>query len=354
MVRLSLFVVIAMLLAACSEPPPAQRKGNGQHLVETVQVVLESVAIEQERTGTLRPVQEVRIFNQEEGRITELPYHEGDQVEQGEVLARLDDRLLRAQLARALALRDKAEKELKRISGLAKRSLASQTELTRVETDLAVAKADEQVLRTRLDYATLRAPFAGVISARLSEPGNIAERYTHLLTLTDTRTLITEVSVSELLINKLTLGQPVTLSIDALRDSQGAHALQGQISRIYPNVDAATRNGTLEIALQAVPGARPGQLARAVLRTQEAERLMIPFVALRRSSEGEYVYSVDAEGKAVLQPVQVGLRVGDRIEVLSGLQPGTQVVVRGFTNLRAGKAVTVVQPLIAVKPEPAS
>lgn len=354
MMRLSVLMLFSLLLAACSEPPAPARKAATPHLVETVLVVPERVAIEQERTGTLRPVQEVRIFNQEEGRITELPFHEGDKVEQGEVLARLDDRLLRAQLARAQALRQRAEKELNRISGLAKRGLASQTELTRVETEQAVASADEQVLRTRMDYATLRAPITGVISARLSEPGNIAERYTHLLTLTDTRTLITEVSVSELLINKLALGQSVTLSIDALRDAEGSHALAGTISRIYPSVDAATRNGTVEISLQAVPGARPGQLARVLLRTQEAERLLIPFVALRRATEGEYVFSVDAGGKAVKQAVRTGLRVGERVEVLSGLQPGSQVVVRGFTNLRDGKAVTVVVPPAAKAEEPQS
>lgn len=343
-----LFVLLTLVsLSGCGEPekPAASDKEPKKHLVEIITAQRQVVAIERERTGTLRAVQEIQMFNQQEGRITALPFYEGDRITKGDIVARLDGRLLEAQLARAVALRRKAEKDLQRISGLVERRLTSQTEYTRVETELAVAKADVQILQTQLDYTTLRAPINGVVSARLSEPGNIAERYTHLLTISDQRSLITQVPVSELLLNKLQLGDPVAVSIDALNGQQAPNdqSLQGKITRIYPNLDPVTRTGTVEIALNPTPdGAKPGQLARVKLRTQEAERLLIPFVALRRSGKGEYVFSVDQQEHAQTTAVVSGLRIDEMIEILSGLSAGDRVIVRGFTNLRSNIAVNIV------------
>ncbi len=332
--------LLAVVLAACSERPSSEKRPPKAHLVEVEILQLKTVSVERQRTGTLQSKQDIEIFNQEEGRVIDLPFYEGDQVNKGDVIARLDDRLLRSQLVRTQALRRKAEKDLKRISGLANKQMTAQVELTRVETELAVARADEQTLKTRLEYATITAPISGVISRRLSEPGNIAERYTHLLTISDQTALTTQVTVSELLINKLQKGAKVDIEIDALGSAQ---IISGVIERIHPNLDPLTRTGIVEVALSPVPeGARPGQLARVTLRSQEAERLLIPFRALRRSSEGEYVFIVDDAGKAQRSKVVSGLRIGEEVEIIKGLELGQKVITRGFTNLRTNKSVVVV------------
>src|SRR5688572_11070908 len=85
------------------------------HLVEVAVASRDTMAIERVRTGSLRALHEVKIYTQEEGRITELPYRAGDYVEQGAVIARLDDRILRAQFNRTQALRRKAEQNLQRV-----------------------------------------------------------------------------------------------------------------------------------------------------------------------------------------------------------------------------------------------
>ncbi len=332
-------------LSGCSDDQPANKKTAAVHLVEAVPTRLANVAVLRERTGSLRAFREIQIFNQEEGRITALPYYEGDTVQAGDLLARLDDRLLLAERNRISAERKKAEKDLMRIRDLAKRKLAAETDLTRAETDLAVLRADEQIINTRLEYTQIDSPIDGIISARLTEPGNIAERYTHLLTVSDQSRLITEVQVSELLLNKLHLGDPVTMTIDALTVAAQAEPLQASITRIHPNLNPLTRTGTVEIALSPVPpGARPGQLARITLQTEKSERLLIPFVALRRSSEGEFVYLVDDQLKVESRPVRTGLRIGDDIEVLAGLSADEKVVIRGFTGLRNGLEVSLLQP----------
>lgn len=358
--RITLVIVTAFIslgLNGCSEPAAPAKQGAKPHLVEVVTLSMQTLAIERQRSGTLRAQQEIRIHNQEQGRITALPFYAGDQVRKGDLVAQLDDRQLRAQLVRSQALRSKAEKELAQIKELIGKRLTSQTDLTRAETALAVASADEQILLTRLQDTSLHAPITGVVSQRLSEPGNIAESYTHLLTLSDQRTLITDVAVSELLINKLHPGDPVAISIDALSSGQLAVAqqLQGRITRIYPNLDPATRTGTVEVGLNPPPqGARPGQLVRVRLRTEEAERLLVPFTALRRSAEGEYLFTLDQNQEVQRTPVLTGLRIGEQVEILSGVTAGAILVTRGFTNLRAGIRVKVVEPSPVGTPAPMS
>jgi membrane fusion protein (multidrug efflux system) len=345
--RNALFLVITaaiLMTTACTEQAPPIEKTAKPHLVEIITAQSQTLTLERERNGTLKALREIQIYNQEEGQITALPFYENDLVKKGDIVAKLDDRLLKAQLERTQALRRKAEQDLLRFKNLAAKGLTPQTEITRVETELAVAKADEHALLTRLDFTIIRAPISGIVSERHSEQGNIAERYSHLLTLSDQSSLITEVAVSELLINKLHVGDKPQISIDALDDPAVIEPpLHGTITRIYPNLDPFTRTGIVEITLKPVPtGARPGQLVRVTLKTEQAKRLLIPFTSLRRSTEGDYVFTIDSEQKAQRTPVVTGLNVNDQVEIVSGLSEGAAVVVRGYTNLHASKEVTVV------------
>lgn len=338
-----LVTLTLLLISACSQETPATtekpKKKSRDHLVEAVVVQTSVLGVERVRTGTLRARREVQIHNQEEGEIILLPYFEGDRVKKGDVVVRLDDKLLRAQLARAQATRQQAEQDLKRTRNLFKKKLVSDEELNRTETALEVAKSDEEVLATRLSYTTIVSPINGIVSTRLSEPGNIAERYTHILTISDPTSLITEVTLSELLISQLSVNHPAEVSIDALGDK----TFLGKVSRIFPNLDPVTRRGTVEVELKPVPqGARPGQLCRVKLKTQGAERLMVPFSALRRDQKGEYVFAINAEGKVQRAAVVSGLRIGEQVEILKGLSDGQQVVTKGFLDLSPGKTVKVV------------
>lgn len=342
-------------LAGCERESSTATTQIKPHLVEVIRTELKDISVSRERNGSLRALQEIQIFNQEEGRIAELPFFEGDRVEKGQIIARLDDRLLRSQLRRAEALTRKSETDLAQIEDLVLRKLTTQNELTRIETELAVAKADQEALQTRLSYFVIRSPITGVVTQRNSEPGNIAEQYSHLMTIADQQTLITEVQVSELLLNSLQVGDDVSIQIDALRQSNNDQpSLLGKISRIYPDINPLTRTGTLEIALSPVPkGARAGQFVRVTLTSQQAERLLIPFIALRRSVEEEYVFTVNANNQVTKTPVKTGLEIGDQIEIIEGLETDELVVIRGFTNLRENKEVKIVNsPEASDQPPP--
>ena len=333
----------SLILVACNNssqqnttPPNPQKKKAKIHLVETSIVDISDGGIVKTRTGTLRASYEVKIFNQEEGKIVSLPFYESDRVKKGQIIAKLDDSLLRAQLKRIQANRRKAESDLSRIKSLRKEAFLSEEELIKVETELAVAKADEAVLQTRLDYANIKAPFSGVITQRLSEIGNVAERFTHLLTLSDPSSLITQVSISEMLLNHIKPGDETHVQIDAL----GKQRYTGKVKRVHPTINPATRRGTIEIELKPVPaGARPGQLCRIEIQTQAASRLLIPLVALRRNPDGEFVFIIDENNQAKLLPVTSGVHIDEQVEILTGLEAGQQIVTKGFLNLKSGKKV---------------
>jgi RND family efflux transporter MFP subunit len=325
--------------ADAAEKKPA-RKVRPQ-LVELITLQDDATRIVHERTGSLDYRRQVRIHNQEEGRITALPWFEGDRVEAGQELLRLDDSLIRAELDKAEAEVHQAQQDLKRIEDLVRRKAASRDELARTRTALEVARAEASLQRTRLEHTRINAPFAGVVTERHIEPGDVAPRHTHLLTLADPDSLYTEVRVSDLLLPHLRVGAPVKVRIDAL----GRTDHDGRILRIHPLVDPVTRLGTLEVLLEPVPaGARAGQFARVTLTSAEVPRMMVPFTALRRDREGEYIFLMTEQGKARRVAVRSGLRLGNRIELVSGIQPGQSVIVRGFLGLTDGKPVKVVSP----------
>jgi RND family efflux transporter MFP subunit len=343
-----------MLLTACGqpqEPADAAKSREEQPVaVSVIEVRSEPLAQTVMRSGTLRARRSVRLHSQEEGRIDNLAVYEGDPVKAGAVLVRLDDRLLRAELNKAEAARQQAAQDHARLQRLVARKLVSEDEILRAETTLRVAEAEESLLKTRLGYATLTAPFDALVTERKVEPGDVVPKFAHLLTLEDPQSLITEVPVSELILPTLRIGDSVQVRIDALGDAQHT----GRIERIHPTIDAATRQGLVEIALTPVPpGARAGQLCRVELPGVMQARRTIPLIALRQDPEGDYVYRVDAEGLARRVSVRTGVALGERIEILDGLADGDRVITRGFINLSVGKPVRIVAaPDHAPPPQP--
>lgn len=341
--RFLLLLWLTLGISACSPPePPAKEAGKKLHLVEVAPVRNDSLSVVRTRTGTLRALREVQIFTQEEGRITALPFFEGDRVEEGELVVQLDDALIRAQLARTSATRKQAEQDIKRLKELRSRKLVSEDEYTRALTQLEVAEADERVLKTRLGYTRITSPIPGLVIERLSEPGIVVERLQHVLTIADPSSLVTELQVSELILPDLQVGDSARVRIDAL----GGDAYTGHITRIHPSLDPISRRGTIEVELTPVPqGAAPGQLCRVELSTHASQRRVIPFSALRRDDDSEYVFLLDAEGKALRANVQSGLRLADQVEIVHGLEAGQQVITKGFLGLTTGKPVKPVQPV---------
>lgn len=333
--------IVAILLSACHSSPESvdtnKSKKRSAHLVTTYLSQVRPLATPSTRTGTLQALRQVRIFNQEEGKINSLPYYPGDKFKKNSLLVSLDASLLRAELDKAIATRKQAEMDLQRTTSLVRKRLAAENERARIETALTVAQAEEQLLKTRLEYTSIHAPFSGIVSERLIEVGDIAPRYSHLLTIIDQTSLIIRVNVSELLLPFFKIKDPAKITIDAL----GKQSYIGHISRIYPTIDSVTRLGTLEISFKKIPEkARAGFLSRVTLTPPTQSYMLIPFSALRRDQDGEYVYTIDKESKASKKYVTTGIRYQNFIAINTGLKENEAVITKGFLRLKEGKKVT--------------
>lgn len=326
--------------ASSSKPDKGGARSPRTHLVELSAAEPGRLSYTADRAGSLRALREVRIVNQEEGQLTELRVREGDRVSAGQVLVRYDDRILRAQLDKATATLKQAELEDRRNRQLKDKGFISADAVSRATTLLEVARAEERLLRVRVQHMTITAPFEGVVSQRRVEPGNVTPQHTHLLTVIDPSQLVTDVDVSELVIPYLNVGDTADVRIDALGDK--LHP--GKILRIHPAIDPATRTGRVEVALNPVPkGARAGQFCRVQLSTGTTEQLVIPLAALQRDVQGEFVYVFRNDGKVHRAGVASGLRLADRVEIRAGLERGAKVVVKGFLGLKPGQPVKPVE-----------
>jgi len=335
-----LLLISALFVAACDEATSnSAAPMPGAHLVELATASRGQLAVDADRAGSLRALREVRIVNQEEGEVTAVTVREGDRVRRGQVLVRYDDRILQAQLDKAVATLKQAELDHERNKQLIARGFIGADALSRSETALEIARAEQRLLATRVQNLTLEAPFAGVVSERQVEPGGVTPQHKHLLTLIDPSTLITDVAVSELVLPYLQVGDPAGVRIDALGDT--LHG--GKIVRIHPAIDPSSRTGRIEVALDPVPpGARAGQFCRVVLSTGNRDQLLVPLAALRRDARGEFVF-VFEDGVVRRAEVTSGLRLVDRVEIRSGLTSGTQVVTKGFIGLAPGQRVKPVE-----------
>ncbi len=243
-----------------------KKRRASAHFVETLPVEKIPLRHTITRTGTLAASRVAKLFNQEQGSIDRVNVSEGDFVTRGRLLVKLDDRRLRAQLAKAVAETKRSGADIDRIRKLAKANIASREKLLEMETALEVAQADELLLGIRLSDTEITAPFGGVITERYAEEGDVAPLHTHLLTMLDRNSLYTEVHVSELLLPALSVKDKAEVAIDALG---GGKLFPGEISRIHPTINPHTRQGIVEVRLTKIPdGAAAGQLTRVTLKPE--------------------------------------------------------------------------------------
>ncbi len=336
---LALSLAVLSILQGCDAQDTAQQgRPQVEQLVSVISITPSSQEQVIERSGTLRVRRIMHIHNLEEGQIKELPWYEGDLVEQNDLLVQLDADLLETALRRAQAQLDEAEQNLARLDRLIASQSVSEDALITARTRVAISQADVDELQLRIKRTSILADFDGMITARLAEPGNFAPKNTHLLTLIDPASLVIEINLSQLLLPALRLGDSVEIQVDAL--GQDWHP--ASIIRIHPSVDASSGQGTVEIGFTTLPdGIKPGQRANARLRIRSEAILLVPYSAVHQSRERNWVYLLE-DGKAVERDVKPGTYWPDGVELLSGVASGDIVISRGFLGLRDGSPVTVV------------
>ncbi|HEX5637940.1 MAG TPA: efflux RND transporter periplasmic adaptor subunit [Gammaproteobacteria bacterium] len=331
-------VILLLLLQACSGDKAADDKGKSSpKQVSTSVAALRDTQIIETLPGTIEARRSARIHNQQAGVIDQILAFQGDKVKQGALLARLDDKLLSAQRDKAMATLEQGKLDLKRAEALADNKLISDDALAQARTRVAIAQADARLAQAQFDYSRITAPFNGVISERLVDEGDVVANQTPLFTLLDTQNLKAIVSVPENLLVQLAVNNTASITIDSARLKD----IPGRITRVSPALNEQTRQGEIEIEISPVPaGMLPGQICQVNLQGRQTATLMVDFDAIRHDTGGAFVYVLQAD-KVQRVGVQTGVQHEGHIEIVHGIQAGDVVVIKGFTGLHDGKAVTL-------------
>ncbi|MDZ7752921.1 MAG: efflux RND transporter periplasmic adaptor subunit [Gammaproteobacteria bacterium] len=306
-----------------------------------VEVQLHRVPLVEEAVGTLRPREQTQISARVLSTVIAVTVREGDRVTKGDVLVELDRRDLTARLEQARQARaatqatlEEARATFERVRELAERGVAAAAELDRTEAALKTAQAELERSRqavgeaeTARSHATVRAPIDGRIIHRLVEPGDTASPGSPLLHLYDPEALRLEAQVRETLATRLTPGESLQVRIDALDLT-----VPSTVDMIVPAADPGSRSFVVKTSLPSLPEIYPGMFGRLLIQAGTVEHVSMPASALRRVGQLEYVL-VAVDGSALRRYVRTGpARHDGRMEVLSGLRPGEQVVLPPATQ----------------------
>jgi RND family efflux transporter MFP subunit len=300
-------------------------------------------------TGTVEPIRTVTINSQLAGAVRGVAVEEGDAVRAGTLLARIDSRELEAQLGSARATLEVAQRAAERAETLRKQEIITVAEYERDVAAHAAARATFEQLQTRIGYASVRAPIAGVVLTKNVEMGDIVANQSVLFTIGDISTLVVRLPISELDVTALDQGDAVSLLMDAVP----GRSLPGRIRRIFPSGDPTTRLVPVEVVLtgEAAREARPGFLARVEFQLDPRSGvLLVPAGALVDDAGGSAAFVISA-GKAHRRPVKRGGIFQGRVEITDGLAAGDTVAVAGVTTLRDGASIRIVQAPQLAAPE---
>ena len=300
--------------------------------IETVEVTLGDTARERIWDGRVEAVNRATISAQTSGRIAELPFDVNDYVDAGAVVMRFTDTEQQAALASALATLEEANarlaeanQEFDRFSQMIENQTISQARFDRSKANRDAAQARVSAgqsgvaaAREQLEYTVVRAPYAGIVSDRHVELGELVR---------PGQPLISGLSLQQLRIN---VDVPQSM-FDTVRKIGKAFAYVGderiaaESMTYFPVADAAANTFRIRVNLPDGAGPLyPGMFIKVGFVVGETERLLVPAAAVARRSELSAVYVVDGES-VMLRQVRVGRRYGDNVEILAGLAEGEQV-----------------------------
>jgi membrane fusion protein (multidrug efflux system) len=297
--------------------------------------------------GTTAAVQGVTVSADLPGTVERLSFESGQFVQAGDVLALLDTRQERAQLAALEAQRELARITFERIQGLLNEGVVSQAEFDRAAADFRQSEARVGELHAIIARKTIRAPFSGVLGLRKANLGQYLAGGGEVVTLQSLSPIYVNFAVPQQSARDIAIGR--TVRVTANEGAGGTWA--GRVTALDSKVDEATRNIQIQATLANRDGAlRPGMFVEALLDLGPAQRVVVlPSSAVSYAPFGDSVFVVaelkTPDGKPYRgvrqQIVKLGPARGDQISIRSGLAAGEEVVTSGVFKLRNGAAIQI-------------
>ncbi|WP_404300887.1 efflux RND transporter periplasmic adaptor subunit [Alicycliphilus denitrificans] len=331
-------------------PAPAASAPRPALTVSTTAPRRETLARRLPANGNVAPWQEASIGSESNGlRLAEVLVNVGDPVRAGQLLARFAADTVQADLAQARASLQEARAALAQAQANAERAHAlnatgamSQQEIQQyasaaqaAQARMAAAQAAVDTQRLRLAHTEVRAPDAGVISARQATVGAVAGAGTELFRMLRRGRLEWRAEVGSSDLPRLRPGTAAVVTA-----ASGAQ-VEGRVRVLAPTVDQATRNALVYVDLPAHPDIRAGMFARGEFLLGRHEALTVPLSAVVVRDGFSHLFEVGADGRVHMRRVQTGQRVDGRVEITEGLAPETRIVQQGGAFLNDGDLVRV-------------
>jgi membrane fusion protein (multidrug efflux system) len=338
---------LTLLIAqGCSKDQAAVKFTPPPTPVEAAKVETGVVTDRFDAVGTIEAIDAITVVSEIDAIVKSLPFTEGAPIKKGDLIAQLDDTQLKAQAARAEAIRDQKKATYDRIKSLLDQGAIAPQEYDNAAADLKVAEAELAMIQAQLAKTRIVAPFSGLIGARRVSPGAFLRAGTPITDLAKIDELKVTFSAPERYYPDLHLGAPVEVSTLAYP----GYELKGTIRVIEPVVNEATRSAQV-IAEVENPDLkfRPGMSANvSVVLHQRNNALLIPSQAVFAQGDQRFVYVIKSDSTVIRTPITVGSRQRATVEILKGLQPGTEIVQAGIQKLFDGaKVMPVMQQVPA-------
>ena len=324
---------------------PAAGEEEGEDKDKKAPVPVEVAAIEPgsvsayiSSTANLVAEFEVKVLAEVGGRVLTLHAEEGDRVRKGQILATLvpDDEQINVK--KAQLKESNARLAYERAKDLVAKELISQEEYDKLEIEYRIAEQEMAEAEWALAKTSIRAPFSGQLTQRMTQVGQHVQIGDELFQVTDFDTLITRIYLPERDVLGLTAGREVRIRLNAAQEV----AFGGRIRQISPIVDTAT--GTIKITVEAdehPADVRPGSFITVdIVRETRSDALLVPREAVLRELQKAHVF-VASDSVAEKRAVTLGLEEGDFVEALAGVEAGESVIVAGQGGLKDGSPVKV-------------
>jgi len=305
---------------------------GGRQALNVSGFLIKSTKLSENRrsTGLLRPDEEVDLSFETSGKIINIRFTEGTRVKKGDLLAKINDKPLQAQLEKLLAQQKLSEAKEFRQRSLLDRDAISKESYDQIVTELQTIQADINLVKARISETELRAPFDGEIGLRYLSEGSYATSSTKIAKLIKISPLKIEFSIPEQYADEIKVGFPVSFTVAGSNKVYNAN-----VYAVDPKIELSTKT----IVLRALypnknEELKAGRSASITLQlSQVDDAIAIPTEALVPEMEGEIVY-VYRNGKASVIKVGIGLRTESQIQVVDGLKFGDTLLTTGILQLR--------------------
>ncbi len=343
-------LIVGLIMISCGQAP--EKKPEAAPLAVTVkQADMIEVLHQYQFTGRVVSNEKITLRAKMAGTIEQIA-EAGQSVRKGELIVKISNRELMAQLGSAKALQSEAKSNLaityknyQRMQRLFEKGSATQSELDDIKTayDMSMARVESATqsineINESLRYTRLVSPIDGFVSQKISNEGNIASAGSPLLTLESSDQLKIKINVPEFEIGVITQQAAVRIEVPALSEDP----FHGWVDKIVPSSEFSGVQYRVSIRFKVVHGLKPGMFAEVTLLQGKEQKIMVPPEAIYHRGQLTGVYGINQNDEALLRWVRLGKTYPQGIEVLSGLDQGESVIISVEGKLFDGAKIQVV------------